>query len=97
MGEQHGIKETTELAQGLIVLGAKVLAAAKKAKADGKVDWADAPIVLDLAQDKELRDAVSAGVEGVDKVKDEIADLSGLEVAQLVTAIGTEALKQLSK
>lgn len=87
MSEEIGVKETKEALVGLIVLGAAVQRAAKKAKADGKIDWADAPIVIELASDQGLKKAVTDAVEGAEKIPAEIKDLSVVEGIEVVQAV----------
>lgn len=92
MGEKHGVKETKEAALALIILG-KLVADISK---DG-IEANDLTKLIAAAQDPEFQKVVKAGVDGAEKIDDEIKDLSlaeGLELgAELLPAI-LEVLKK---
>lgn len=82
MGEAHGIKETKEACEALIKLGTFVAIRAK-----GGLDMADMTALLEKLKDEEFMAVVKAGVEGIDKVDDEVKDMNmaeGLELAGFV-------------
>ncbi len=77
MGEEKkGIKETSELVDGLGVIAVCV----KKAYFDDKkINFADVPDVINAIKDPKLL----AAIEGINDVDDELRDLSTEEVMAL--------------
>lgn len=76
----HGVQQTKEALKAIEVLGV----AAKKISADGKVNLADLPHLIELGQQAHL---VVAGVDGLEEIPAEIKDLSHEEAIELVTAL----------
>lgn len=71
------LKEAIEAMKDLAVVGAKVAG-------DKKVSLGDIKYVQDLVKEY---DDIKAGVTGLDKVKDEIKDIDGTEVAELLVIL----------
>lgn len=87
MAEVVGIKEIVELLEGVKLLGIN----GKKVMADGKVDFSDFPVVLELL--KQYATLVEA-VKGLDQVPAEVKDLSADE-AQVILAKVVEIVAAL--
>jgi hypothetical protein len=90
MTEVKGTKELTELVDLPLTLAGIVVAA----RADGKIDVLDLPLLFGLAQ------TVGPALEGIGEVKAELADLSEAEAAALIAhieakwpALGSEKAK----
>lgn len=92
-----GVKETQEAALALIAVGKKVMQLVKEVKADGKIDLADLPKVLAIAQDQAFLDVVNAGLEGIGLIPGEISDLSLSEGIQVVGVVGPVLLGALDE
>ena len=92
MSELVGTKETREAALGLITVAKKLSKAYKLANVDGKVDLKDLPVALGLLMDAEFVTALQNAVDGVDKIGDEMKDLSLIEGIELVKDVGLAAL-----
>jgi hypothetical protein len=75
--QQHGIKETLEL----VALLQEAADAVKAAKADGQINWKDLPKISGLLW------AAKSAVQGSDKIKVEVAELSKEELDELLTKI----------
>lgn len=73
------LKETKDVLKGVEVLAMKIVARLG--------DGAGVDDVISLATDGELRNAITAAVQGVGNVDDELKDLSVDEIAELVTAV----------
>lgn len=94
------VKETKEAMLALIKAGAKAAILLKKAKADGKIDLADLPHAVAVLADVELMAALQAGIEGADKIDDELKALDlggGLLLAKDVIEAGVLALEEVKK
>lgn len=94
------VKETKEALVALIKAGAKAAVLVKKAKADGKIDLADLPHAVAIFADVELMAAIQAGVDGADKIDDELKALDlggGLVLAKDVIEEGLKALDEVKK
>lgn len=86
------VKETKEAGLGLIVLAKKIAIAVKVAKKDdGVVDLKDAAVFMKLLGDAELIDAINLAVEGIDKVGDELKEVSFGEALEVVSSLGMAA------
>lgn len=87
-----GVKETREAALGLVLVSKKLIGSYKKIQADGKVDLADLPALLELLMDAEFIATVQSAVDGIDQVGAEIADLQLVEGIELVKDVGLAVL-----
>lgn len=83
------IKESLELVKSIEILGVS----AKKMLADGKINFADAPIALELIKEIE---PVIEGFKDLKEIKEEIKDLSQEELIQLGLAV-FNAYKNVAK
>lgn len=77
--QKQGVKETLETLAGLETL----VVSGKKIFADGKVNLADLPEFLAIAQKSDI---LVAAVEGADQIPKEIGDLSEAEAALVMAA-----------
>lgn len=86
------VKEVKELLKGLEVVGV----AGVKIAADGKVGLDDLTHLVELA--KQI-DVLTAAVQGVNEIDDEIKDLDQAEIIELVGAVYglAKALKDAKK
>lgn len=73
----ENVKEIKELIVALEVIGVF----AKKVAADKKVNLEDLPYLIDLAKQMET---VLAGVEGLDKLPEEVKDIDESEAMELL-------------
>lgn len=78
--EKVEIKESLELIKSIEILGV----AAKKILADGKVNFADAPVALELVKEIE---PIIEGFKGLNKLGEEVKDLEQDELIQLGLAV----------
>lgn len=79
----EGVKETKEAIKALVILGKFVALRAK----DG-IDLEDlSALVTKIVSDSEFKNALAAGISGLDKVPAEIGDLDFNEVLDLATLI----------
>lgn len=72
-----GIQETKEALESLKLLGV----AAKKIGADGKINFSDLPVFVDLAQQSSV---IAAGFQGVKLVPVELKDLDLVEAQEVL-------------
>lgn len=86
---EKAIKESLELVKSIEILGVS----AKKMLADGKINFADAPIALELIKEIE---PVIEGFKGLGEIKEEIKDLSQEELVQIGLAV-FNAYKNIAK
>ena len=87
-----GVKETKEAGLGLILLAKKIAIAVKAAKkSDDKIDLSDISELMKLFGDAELIDAINLAVEGIDKVGDELKEVSFGEALEVVSSLGMAA------
>jgi len=75
--EKQGIKQTLEALEALAVLAKAVKEVAK----DGKVNISDLSVLMSLLNNMSV---FVAGIQGADKIDDEIKDLDGDEAKELV-------------
>ena len=80
MSEVKGIKEISELLNGVEMLGV----VSKKVMADGKISLADAGIVFEAVQKYK---AVVAAFQGINDVPAEVKDLSAEEANLLLSKL----------
>jgi hypothetical protein len=78
--EQRGIKESLELLDGVKAL----LVDGKKIMADGKVSFADLPVLFDLMQQAGI---LTAAFQGLNDVPAEVKDLTAEEANQLLAKV----------
>jgi hypothetical protein len=77
------VQESKEALIGLVVLGKYVASLA----ADG-LDFSDlGSLVAKFVADAKFREVLEAGVEGLDKVPEELKDIEGSEALELVAAL----------
>lgn len=76
----YGIKETKELA----IAGLTALKAYRKATSDGKIDWTDARFLPSVIKD------LSSGLNGVEKIKKEVFDITDEEQKELADLVRKE-------
>lgn len=79
--EKQGIKQTLEALESLAVLAKAVKEVAK----DGKVNISDLSVLMSLLNNMSV---FVAGIQGADKIGDEIKDLDGDEAKELVVRVG---------
>jgi hypothetical protein len=77
---EKAIKESLELVKSIEILGV----ATKKMLADGKINFSDAPIALELIKEIE---PVIEGFKGIEGIGEEVKDLSQEELIQLGLAV----------
>lgn len=83
MAGKHGVKETKEALVALVALGGFVASRLK----DG-VDLGDLSAVVNkLSNDKEFVDKIKAGIEGIDKVDNEVSELDLNDGIELVLCL----------
>ena len=78
--EKIELKETLELVKSIEILGK----ATKKILADGKVNFSDAPVALELIKEIE---PIIEGFKGLNQLDDEVKDLDEQELVQLGLAV----------
>lgn len=80
MGEEkHGVKELTEVLAAIVEIGLVLIQKSK----DG-FDFSD---VVSLVGEKDVVAAITAAVEGISEVPDEIKDLDALEGVELAKTV----------
>lgn len=84
--EQKGIKELSELLAAVEIIGVAV----KKVMKDGKVDFSDAQIVVELGSQFPT---LIAAVEGIKEIPAEVVEIDSVEAIELVTKLYAIAKK----
>ncbi len=76
MSEKKGVKQTKDIVRAVRVLAVAIL--------EEVLDGVSPMDAIDIAMNSEVRDSVAEAMEGIEKVDEEIGDLSTEEVFEIV-------------